>query len=97
VRPEKGFASFNNFLQSSAVEIIVDQLYKIKNFISNYKSEFLFQVHDSLVFDIHPKESFIVKDLARLIMYYKDMFFSISYSNGYDYKNLSEPIDVVED
>jgi hypothetical protein len=97
VRPEKDFASFNNFLQSSATEIIVDQLYKIKRFLSNYKSKFLFQVHDSLVFDIHPEECIIIKDLARLIMYYnKDMFFNISYSSGYDYKNLSVPIEIIE-
>lgn len=96
VRPEKDFASFNNFLQSSAVEIIVDQLYKIKRYLSNYQSQLLFQVHDSLVFDIHPKEAKIIRDLAKLIMCYNDMFFNISYSSGYDYKNLSLPMEVME-
>ena len=96
VRPEKDYASFSNFISSSAVEIMVDQLYKIKAFLSNYKSQFLFQVHDSLVFDIHPKEAMIIRDLSRLIMCCKDMFFNISYSSGYDYKNLSIPIEVVE-
>lgn len=96
VRPEKDYASFNNFIQSSATEIIVDQLYRIKAFLSNYKSQFLFQVHDSLVFDIHPEEAFIIKDLAKIIMCYKNMFFNISYSSGYDYKNLSVPIEMIE-
>ncbi len=96
IRPEKDYASFNNFIQSSATEIMVDQLYKIKNFLFNYESEFLFQVHDSLIFDISPKEAFIVKDLAKLIMCYKDMFFNISYSSGYDYKNLSTPIELTK-
>jgi DNA polymerase I-like protein with 3'-5' exonuclease and polymerase domains len=96
VRPEKDFASFNNFLQSSAVEIIVDQLYKIKKFLSDYKSQFLFQVHDSLVFDIHPKEAVIIRNLAKLLMCHENMFFNISYSSGFDYKNLSVPIEVVE-
>jgi len=96
VRPEKDWAFFNNYIQSSAVEIIVDKLYQIKDFLKNYQSQFLFQVHDSLVFDIHPKESLIVRDLAKLIMCYKDMFFNISYSSGFDYKNLSNPIEVVE-
>jgi len=96
VRPEKDYASFNNFIQSSATEIIVDQLYRTKKFLSNYQSQFLFQVHDSLVFDIHPKEAKLIRELARIIMCYKDMFFNISYSSGYDYKNLSIPIEVVE-
>lgn len=96
VRPEKDYASFNNFIQSSAVEIVVDQLYRIKEFLSNYKSQFLFQVHDSLVFDIHPEESLIVRDLAKIIMCYKNMFFNISYSSGYDYRNLSVPIEMIE-
>lgn len=97
VYPEKDFASFNNFIQSSAVEILVDKLYDIKTFLKDYKSQFLFQVHDSLVFDISPDEPLIVGKLAKLIMNYKDMFFSISYSSGYDYKNLSIPIEVKED
>jgi hypothetical protein len=49
-----------------------------------------------LVFDIHPEESFIIRDLAKIIMYYKNMFFNISYSSGYDYKNLSVPIEMAE-
>lgn len=96
VRPEKEWAYFNNFIQSSAVEIVVDKIYQIKDFLKNYQSQFLFQVHDSLVFDIHPNESLIVRELAKLIMYYKEMFFSISYSSGLNYKNLSNPIEVAE-
>jgi hypothetical protein len=96
IRPEKDYASFNNFIQSSATEIVVDQLYRIKEFLKNYESQFIFQVHDSLVFDIHPKEAKIVRELAKIIMCYKDMFFNISYSSGYDYKNLSNPIEIIK-
>ena len=96
VRPEKDFASFNNFIQSSAVEIIVDKIYDIKAFLSPFKSQFLFQVHDSLVFDIHPSESKIIGQLAKILTCYKDMFFNVSYSSGYDFKNLSEPIEIVD-
>jgi len=98
VRPQKDYASFSNFISSSAVEILVDKLYEIKSFLEEgkYKSQFMFQVHDSLIFDIHPEEAIIVRKLAKLIMCYKDMFFNISYSSGYDYKNLSEPFEIVE-
>lgn len=94
IKPEKDFASFNNFIQSSAAEIIVDQIYKIKEFLKNYKSQFLFQVYDSLVFDVCPEESFIIKELSKIIVFYKDMKFNVSYSSGYDFKNLSIPVEV---
>ena len=95
VRPNKNYASYNNFMQSSAAEIVVDQLYKIKSFLHSYKSQFLFQVHDSLVFDICPEESWIVRDLAKILMCYKDMYFSISYSRGDNYKDLTTPIEII--
>ena len=94
--PEKDYASYSNFISSSAVEIMVDQLYKIKFFLTNFKSQLLFQVHDSIVFDIHPEESLIVRDLAKILMSYNNMFFSVNYSSGYDYKNLSVPVEVVQ-
>lgn len=96
IRPEKDYASFSNFISSSAVEILVDQLYRIKKYLTNYRSQFLFQVHDSLVFDIHPEEAQIITELAKIIMCHKNMFFNVSYSSGYDYKNLSIPIEVLE-
>ena len=96
IRPEKDYASFSNFCSSSATEIMVDQLYRIKEFLKDKKSQFIFQVHDSFVFDIHPEESKIINQLAKLVMCYKDMFFNISYSSGYDYKNLTAPIDVLQ-
>lgn len=96
VYPEKDFAAYNNYIQSTATEILVDKLYDIKEFLTNYNSKFLFQVHDSLVFDICPEEQTIVKNLAKIIMNYQGMYFSVSYSSGYDYKNLSEPIEILD-
>jgi len=96
VRPEKDYASYNNFMQSSAVEILVDQLYKIKKFISSYKSQFVFQVHDSLVFDIHPDEHEIVKNIAKILMNYNKMYFTMKYSSGYNYKELNNSTIIAE-
>lgn len=96
VYPEKEFAAYNNYIQSSATEILIDKLYEIKEFLATYRSKFLFQVHDSLVFDICPGEQQIIKELAKIIMNYHGMYFSISYSSGFDYKNLSEPIEVLD-
>lgn len=96
VRPNKEWGVYSNYLSSMAVEILVDNLFEIKKFLVNYKSQFLFQVHDSVIFDICPEESFIVKKLAKILMYYKDMIFTLNYSSGPDFKNLSESIAVGE-
>jgi len=92
IRPKssKDYASFNNYIQSTATEILVDKLFEIKNFIRNYKSELIFQVHDSLIFDICKEEKYIVKDLLKILTHYRDMKFSISYRSGVNYKDLSK-------
>lgn len=94
IYPNKDFAAFNNYIQSSATEVLLDKIYEIKEFLNNYKSKFLFQVHDSLVFDVSGDEKRIIPELSRKLMVYKGMYYNISYSNGKDYKNISDPIDV---
>jgi hypothetical protein len=89
IRPEKDYAAFNNYLQSTASEIMVDKLFEIKNLLSDYKSQFLFQVHDSLVFDIHPNELDLVQNIAKTLSYNKGMLFTINYKSGLNYKDLS--------
>jgi len=92
---DKNYAAFNNIVQSTATEIIIDKISEIKEILSNYKSSFLFQVHDSLVFDIHPEERGLIKKLIKNVIKYKDMDFGINYSVGFDYKNLSAPIEII--
>ena len=91
---EKNYAAFNNYIQSIAVEIIVDKIMEIKKILTNYKSKFLFQVHDSLVFDIHPEEKELVNILAKNISNYKWMKFATNYSYGNNFKELSEPVKI---
>jgi len=95
VYADKNYAAFNNIVQSTATEIIIDKIGEIKKILSNYKSSFLFQVHDSLVFDIHPEERDLIKKLIKNVVKYKDMDFGINYSVGFDYKNLSVPIEII--
>jgi len=89
IRPEKDFAGFNNYLQSTAAEITVDKVLEVKDLLVGYKSQFMFQVHDSLVFDIHPEEFSLVEDIAKLLSYNKGMLFSVNYKSGSNYKDLS--------
>lgn len=90
IKPEKDYAGFNNYLQSTAAEIMVDKLFQIKDLLSHgYRSQFLFQVHDSLVFDVHPEEIDLVQDIAKTLSYNRGMLFTVNYKSGINYKDLS--------
>lgn len=89
IRPEKNYAAFNNYLQSTASEIVIDKVLAIKELLRPYRSQFLFQVHDSLVFDVHPEEIDIVQVIAKTLSYNKGMMFSVNYKSGPNYKDLS--------
>jgi DNA polymerase-1 len=90
IKPEKDYAGFNNYLQSTAAEIMVDKLFQIKDLLSRgYRSQFLFQVHDSLVFDVHPEEVDLVQDIAKTLSYNRGMLFTVNYKSGINYRDLS--------
>ena len=89
IKPEKSYAAFNNYIQSTASEIIVDKVIEIKNILKGRRSQFLFQVHDSLVFDIHPDEQFLIEEVTKSLSYNKGMIFTISHKFGPNYKDLS--------
>jgi len=89
IKPTKAYAGFNNYIQSTASEIMVDKVCEIKELLRGCRSNFLFQVHDSLIFDIHPEEVFLVTKIAELLSYHRKMLFSINYKSGPNYKDLS--------
>jgi len=88
IRVEKKHASFNNFISSYASEIMVDKLFEIKSILRPYKTQFLFQVHDSLVFDLHPSEEILIEKISDLLTQHKNMIFGVSHSIGVNYKEL---------
>lgn len=94
IRADKTHASFNNYIQSYASEIVVDKLFEIKEFLKPYRTEFLFQVHDSLAFDLHPEEKFLIEKISELLQHHKNMLFGINCSIGSNYKELSEIVDI---
>lgn len=89
IRPEKSYAGFNNYIQSTASEIIVDKVIEIKNILVGKRSQFMFQVHDSIVLDVHPEEGELVHEIAKAMSCHKGMLFSVNYKSGINYKDLS--------
>lgn len=67
IYPNKEWAVYNNYVQSIAADMVIDKLFKIKNFLKNYKSNFMYQVYDSFVFDIHPDELEIAELIKRIL------------------------------
>lgn len=89
IKPEKSYAGFNNYIQSTAAEIIVDKVIEIKELLKGKKSQFMFQVHDSLVLDIHPDELYLADEIAKKMSYHRGMVFSVAFKHGPNYKDLS--------
>jgi len=87
VRAEKEHASYHNYISCYASEIVVDKLFEIKEFLKNYKTHFIFQVHDSLVFDLHPEEHFLIDKLKEILSNNNNMYFSINHNIGNDFKS----------
>lgn len=90
VIPEKEYAAFNNYIQATATEIIIDKVIELYDFLSNKKSKLLFQVHDSLVFDIHPEELGIINELKKISQTYKSMELPISVRIGENYRDTTK-------
>lgn len=60
VHPQKEWAAYNNYIQSTAADMVVDKLFQVKEALKGRHSRFMYQVYDSFVLDIHPDELFIV-------------------------------------
>jgi len=97
IKSNKAHASFNNYIQSFASEIVVDKLFEIRELLKLYKTEFLFQVHDSLVFDLHPSEHFLIDKISTILSHHKNMFFGMAYSLGPNYQDLDEVDNVISE
>jgi hypothetical protein len=85
IKPNKSYAAFNNYVQSTATEIVVDKIQELKLWIKNSKSSFMFQVHDSFVMDIHPDDINSIGQITNILSKYNDMVFDIDFSSGKNY------------
>ncbi len=89
IKPNKSYAAFNNYIQSTATEIVVDKIQELKCWIEKNNSSFMFQVHDSFVMDIHPKDMRSIEDIKSILSKYNDMVFDVDCSLGKTYMECS--------
>lgn len=67
VHPQKEWAAYNNYVQSTAADFVVDKLLAIRRLIAGARTEFMYQVYDSFVFDVHPEELAVVGKIKELL------------------------------
>ena len=89
IKPNKSYAAFNNYIQSTATEIVVDKIQELKCWIEKNNSSFMFQVHDSFVMDIHPNDMRSIEDIKSILSKYNDMVFDVDCSLGKTYMECS--------
>ena len=89
IKPDKDYAAFSNYISSTATEIIIDKVAQVREILKNRNSQVLFQVHDSIVFDIHPAEFGIIDEIISTMNDVNGLFFNVKYSYGDNYKELN--------
>ena len=87
IYPNKEWAAYNNYIQSIAADMVIDKLFKIKILLEGKKSQFMYQVYDSFIFDIHPNELELIEEIKNLLEKSGKYVFDIDYKSG---KNLME-------
>jgi DNA polymerase I-like protein with 3'-5' exonuclease and polymerase domains len=90
IHPDKEYAAYNNLVQTIASEIIVDKMFEIKKLLKDKESQFLFQIHDSLIFDVSPKEKGLVFEILEILSVFKNINFNITYRFGENYMDFSD-------
>jgi DNA polymerase I-like protein with 3'-5' exonuclease and polymerase domains len=91
VRPQKSWAIFNNFMQALAADILVDKLFQLKTLLENYKTKFLFQVHDSFMFDFHPDEMFLIDEIKNVLSQFNNITLNVEHSIGSSWQDCNKP------
>ena len=89
VKPDKSYAAYNNLVQTTASEIMIDKVENIIGLLEDKESEFMFQVHDSLVFDISPRDKGLMAEILTMLSFFNNSYFPITYSFGDNYLELS--------
>lgn len=82
IRSRKRWGTFSNYVSSTASDIVAEKILQISSFTENLKSQFIFQVHDSFIFDIHPDEEYIIPEITKMLSIHKNLVFQIETITG---------------
>jgi DNA polymerase I-like protein with 3'-5' exonuclease and polymerase domains len=67
VFPQKEHAIYNNYIQSTAADIIAKKIIEIHNLLLKFNSKITTSIIDSIVVDIHPDEDFLIEKIVQIM------------------------------
>lgn len=82
IKPRKKYAAFNNFIQSTAADIVVEKLFDIKDFLLKKNIHFLYQVYDSFILDFDESELDKLSDIENILSKTNQVSFSVNHQIG---------------
>lgn len=85
--PKKEYALYNNYIQSTASDIICRKIIQINSILLGYKSKILTSTHDNIIIDIHPEEYFFIDKIVDIMENVEPFKFKVSFEK---LKNLCE-------
>jgi len=78
IYPQKSYAVYNNYIQSSAADIIARKIISVNSILSGYKSKIITAVHDNIIVDFHPSEEFLIDDILEEMETISDLRFNLT-------------------
>lgn len=85
--PKKEYALYNNYIQSSASDIISRKIIEINSYLKGFKSKIITSTHDNIIVDISPDEEFLISEILNKMKSIDIFNFKVNYEK---LKNLSE-------
>lgn len=79
IYPNKNYALYNNYVQSSAADILARKIISVHDILIEYKSKIVAAVHDSILVDFHPNEEFLIETIANEMRHVEEFEFSLSH------------------
>jgi len=79
VYPQKDYAIYNNYIQSTAADIVAKKIIEIHSFLLKYNSKIMTSIIDSIVVDIHPDEEYLIENIVEKMSKIDSISLKISY------------------
>jgi len=79
VFPQKEHAIYNNYIQSTAADIIAKKIIEIHSLLLRFHSKITTSIIDSIVVDIHPDEEFLIENITKIMSKVDDFDLKISH------------------
>ena len=79
VYPNKDYALYNNYVQSSAADIIARKIIAVNSILSTFKSKIISAIHDSILVDFHPEEDFLIDLISKEMRQVGEFEFNMSH------------------